>query len=172
MWSYRGSSVLKLISIQPCKIIVRIYDESYQYVVHFTLPSFRHWSISFIKNILSGKKLVSVSLIAIENQWLRDHEIVKLNIPNYPEYSVKSMYSKFKDILDIASHMSDFKEEYPEKTHWNKVRCTLYSTKMYDLILESLKKRGINDMSNKNEMIELSPKIADEINNLVIMPSK
>ena len=83
------------------------------------------------------------------------------------------MYSKLKDIPDIASHMPDFKEgEYPDNTYWNQVLCTLYSAEMYDLISESLKKRGINEMSNKNEMIELTPKIADEINNLVIMPSK
>ena len=83
------------------------------------------------------------------------------------------MYSKLKDIPDIASHMPDFKErEYTEKKYWNQALCILYSAEMYDLISESLKKRGINDMSNKNEMIELTPKIADEINNLVIMPSK
>ena len=117
MWSKRGSSDQKLISMQPWRINVRIYDESYQYVVHFTLPSFRHWPISFIKDVLSGKKLVSASLIAIENQWLRDHEIVKLNIPNYPEFSVKSMYSKLKDIQDIASHMPDFKKDNILRKH-------------------------------------------------------
>ena len=67
------------------------------------------------------------------------------------------MYSKLKDIPDIAYHIPDFKEgEYPEKTYWNQILCTLYSAEMYDLISESIKKRGINDMSNKNEMIELT----------------
>ena len=83
------------------------------------------------------------------------------------------MCSKLRDIPDIASYMPDFREgEYPDKTYWNQVLCTFYFAEMYDYISESLKKRGINDMSNLYEMIEVTPKIADEINNLIIMPSK
>ena len=83
------------------------------------------------------------------------------------------MYSKLKEILDIVSHISDFKEgEYPKRTYLSQILCTIYSAKMNYLISESQKKRWIDGMSNKNDMIELTLKIADEINNLAIMPMK
>ena len=83
------------------------------------------------------------------------------------------MYAKLKGIPDIASHMPDFKEgEYPERKYWNQVLCILYLSQMYDLIVEAQSKRRVDEFSKKNDMIELTPKIADEITNLVTMPSK
>ena len=59
-WSYIGSSDQKLIFMQLWKDNVSVFEEFNYYLVHFSLPLVRDWPISFMKDVLSGKKQVSV----------------------------------------------------------------------------------------------------------------
>ena len=48
---------------------------------------------------------------------------------------------------------------------------TLHSSQIYYLITEAQRKREVENIFNKNDIIELTTNIAEKINNLVIMLS-
>ena len=94
-------------------------------------------------------------------------------MPKYAEFSVKEMYSKLKDLPNVSIHMPDLKEgELPEKEYWIRVICSLYIEEIFNLIQTAQSNRGISHASKKDEMIEITPGIEEEINKLVSMPSK
>ena len=94
-------------------------------------------------------------------------------MPKYAKFSVKDMHSKLNNLPDVAIHMPDFKEDkLPEKEYWIRVICSLYPEEIFNLIQTAQSNRGISHASKKDEMIEITPGIKEEINKLVSMPKK
>jgi hypothetical protein len=89
--------------------------------------------LSFIRDILSDKKL-----------HLKQNEVIRLEIPNYQELSVKNLYEdamKDQVLCKYLPNKDQLSNKLPEREFFFGVLCTLRKQYMTDIIAEAQAKR-------------------------------
>lgn len=120
------------------------------------LPSMQGTKLSFMRDILSDKKL-----------HLKQNEIFHLEVPAYQEISVKNLYD---DAMadDLLSKYLPSKEQLsgrlPERDFFFGILCTLRNQYMKDIIADAHKKRyTVADDDPKREGILISDQWMTEL---------
>ena len=73
----------------------------------------------------------------------------------------------------ISKFMPDYpKGQLPEKEFFYRVVCSIYPQQMFNMIYAAQRKRAVTAEDNRYNKIELTPEIADEIDKIVLLPSK
>ena len=96
-----------------------------------------------------------------------------MSVPDYPELSVKNMYSTLKNDETVSQFIPDYGDKLlPDKEFFHKLIWTLYPAEMYDIISQAHKNRGVEQADNDGELVEICEAIAKEIEDVVLLPSK
>ena len=94
-------------------------------------------------------------------------------IPNYAELAVNKVFPKVKDQILLKKYLPEYSEkEYPEKDFFYNILGTLFPKELEEIIKSSRKQRALNENSNKDELIKMTPEIYNEIVGLLSFPSK
>ena len=101
------------------------------------------------------------------------HQIVKIEIPAYAELSVNNLYSKLKDHVHLKMHLPDYNDNVlPDKQFFYPLISTLFPKEVIEIVKEARKKRSLEKQENDDELIKLAPNIKEEIDQLLLHPSK
>ena len=104
-----------------------------KYLVKVFLPSIGGTKLSFIRDIVADKKL-----------HLKQNEINHMEVPVYPELSVKNMYDDAMGDVELAKYLPSREQlsgKLPERDFFFGILCTLKHQYMSDVIAEAHKKR-------------------------------
>ena len=85
--------------------------------------------LSFMRDILSNQKL-----------HLKQNEVIRLEIPNYQEISVKNMYEDAMKDPELSKYLptkEQLSNKLPERDFFFSVMCTLKKQYMQDIIEEA-----------------------------------
>ena len=93
-------------------------------------------------------------------------------MPDYNEFSVKVMYEALKNDETVTLYMPDYPDgQLPDKEFFHKLIWSLYPHEMYSLIEKSQKLRATDNQEFGDNLIEVDPEIAKEIEQLIQLPS-
>lgn len=122
----------------------------------------------------SGRKEKGKDLsVVFSCQALKQYNLSTLSVPEYPELSVKNLYSKLKDDAVVSIFVPDYDGKMlPDREFFNKLICTLYPAQMYEIIATAHNNRALERPDNDQELIEIDESIANEIENVILLPSK
>ena len=113
------------------------------------LPTMKGTKLSFLRDILSEKKLN-----------LKQNEVIRLEIPAYQELSVKNLYEDAMKDAVLSKYLPTKEQlsgKLPEREFFFGVLCTLRKQYMQDIISDASKKRfKINDEDSKRQGIAIS----------------
>lgn len=87
------------------------------YLVNVFLPSMKATKLSFMRDILSEKKL-----------HLKQNEVIRLEIPAYQELSVKNLYDDAMKDAELSKYLpskEQLSNKLPEREFFFGVMCTL-----------------------------------------------
>ena len=105
--------------------------------------------LSFLRDILADKK-----------SHLKQNEVIRLEIPNYQELSVKNLYEDAMKDPVLAKYLptkEQLSNKLPEREFFFGVLCTLRKQYMTDIISEASKKRfKVEDDNSKGEGIAIT----------------
>ena len=83
------------------------------------------------------------------------------------------MISMINDYNQIPMYIADYPEDQlPGKDYYHMVVCSLYPDVINDLILDAYKKRGVSTQAQNADKIELTQELAEEIKDIIELPSK
>ena len=85
--------------------------------------------LSFLRDILADKKL-----------HLKQNEVIRLEIPNYQELSVKNLYEDAMKDAELAKYLPNkdqLSNKLPEREFFFGVLCTMRKQYMHDVISEA-----------------------------------
>ena len=119
------------------------------FIVNVFLPSMKATKLSFMRDILSEKKL-----------YLKQNEVIRLEIPAYQEISVKNLYEDAMKDAELRKYLpskEQLSNKLPEREFFFGVLCTLRKQYMQDIIAEAQKKRfKISDEDPKKQGIAIT----------------
>ena len=105
--------------------------------------------LSFLRDILADKKL-----------HLKQNEVIRLEIPNYQELSVKNLYEDAMKDAELSKYLPNKEQlsnKLPEREFFFGVLCTMRKQYMSDIIAEAQSKRyKIEDDDQGQEGIVLT----------------
>ena len=103
---------------------------------------------------------------------LKQYNLLIISVPNYLELSVKNMYFALKDDEVVSQYIPDYGDKMiPDKEFFHKLIWTLYPAEMYDFIEQAHKHRRVDKADNDGKFAEVSEKIFQKIENIILLPS-
>ena len=95
---------------------------------------------------------------------LKVEQLKKLKVPNYPEISVKGLWDKFKEDVDVKKYFPDFKpNQLPERRFLLDILSTVKRDYMKKVIMSSSQTRNRDENIQNNEVIEIKQDLLSEI---------
>ena len=136
------------------------------------MPPFEKWPMHFLRKVLSGEKSVW-SFLWIFMQMLKQEEIAELQIPQYKELSVKSVWPLVKDVADLMKYFPDYKEsQYPWRTHMFSILSTLRHEDVMNMILNARKNRSLDNQEDDDELVFINKRLYEEIEGVMSQKRK
>ena len=97
---------------------------------------------------------------------LRISELKDLNVPMYPEISVKNLWDVFKHKDDVIRYFPDYSEtQQPERRYLINILKTIEYDYMVKVIDNAHKVRNVDSNIEKSQVIEIKPSLLDEMLN-------
>ena len=103
----------------------------------------------------------------------KKNEVNEIYNPSYRELAVKNVYPELKGIELLMRYFPDYPENIlPERSFKYAILSTLSPNNMKNLITDWRKARCIYGNSDQQELVDVAPEILEEINNILLHPSK
>lgn len=113
------------------------------------LPTIKGTKLSFLRDILSEKKL-----------HLKQNEVIRLEVPAYQEISVKNLYDDAMRDPVLSKYLpskEQLSNKLPERDFFFGVMCTLKKQYMQDIIADAQSKRfKVSDEDPKKQGIAIT----------------
>ena len=94
-----------------------------------------------------------------------------LSNTNYPELSIENMYSTLKNDEIIFQFSPNYNDRLLYDI-FHKLIWTLYPAEMSDITSQTHKNRGVKQVDNDGELVEINKAISKEIEDVVLLKSK
>ena len=129
-------------------------------LVGLFLPSYQHWSINFMRDIMSGDKKVGPRFL-ICLQVLHVHEVKPLAVPQYESLSVsKSFYKVLEFYPDLEDYFPIYNNSYiPPRSFFWQVFGTLHFDDAKRFIDEERQMRYQAEEIIKEKTIKVHPEV-------------
>ena len=89
-------------------------------------------------------------------------ELYLIDVPDYEELSMKSVYPKLKNNQFLSTYLPDTENcKFPEKDFFYTILAIAYPQETEDLIKQARKNRAITTAHEENQMIEVQKFIKD-----------
>ena len=96
-----------------------------------------------------------------------------MEVPEYKELSIKSVWLKFKDDKYLLQFLPDIKDnQLPKREYFYGILATVYEKKTRELVFVSRKSRTISEKTMQNDKIAIDSEILKEIENVMSLRSK
>ena len=96
-----------------------------------------------------------------------------MEVPEYKELSIKSVWPKFKDDKYLLQFLPDIKDDQlPEREYFYGILATVYEKETRELVFLSRKSRAISEKTMQNDKVAIDSEILKEIENVMSRRSK
>ena len=130
-------------------------------IVGLSLPPYDKWVISFMKDLLAGRKLVRLKItlkVLLLFQALKNEDVCIPSVPRYKELSVKTVWRFVKEADDLMLHFPNIDEdELPDCSFMWEILGTLRKYEWKKFVKEARVSRSLDSTKSKEDLIEIHP---------------